>query len=49
MSPTLQEPIGTANVILEYSTPGTPVFVDVRGTFQPGVVRQLPFVHADRR
>jgi len=48
ISPTLQEPIGTASVLLDYAQSGTPICVEIRGTFQPGTVRRLPFVHADR-
>jgi len=48
ISPTLQEPIGTATILLEYATTGTPIFVEIRGTLQPGTVRRLPFVHAER-
>ncbi|UWX57197.1 glycine cleavage system aminomethyltransferase GcvT [Chlorobaculum sp. MV4-Y] len=48
VSPTLQEPIGTASLLLDYAQPGTPIFVEIRGTMQPGAVRRLPFVHADR-
>ncbi|MBM3162431.1 MAG: glycine cleavage system aminomethyltransferase GcvT [Chlorobi bacterium] len=44
LSPTLQEPIGTCSLLREYSRPGTPVFVEIRGSLQPGVVRALPFV-----
>ncbi|NTU57483.1 MAG: glycine cleavage system aminomethyltransferase GcvT [Chlorobiaceae bacterium] len=48
ISPTLQEPIGTASLLYDYIETGTPIFVEIRGTFQPGSVRRLPFVHADR-
>jgi aminomethyltransferase len=48
ISPTLQEPIGTASLLVDYAKTGTPVYVEIRGTFQPGTVRPLPFVHADR-
>ncbi|MCE1274432.1 MAG: glycine cleavage system aminomethyltransferase GcvT, partial [Chlorobiales bacterium] len=48
MSPTLQEPIGTASVLIDYAAAGTPLFVEIRGTLQPGSVRPLPFVHAER-
>ncbi|MBN1929903.1 MAG: glycine cleavage system aminomethyltransferase GcvT [Chlorobiaceae bacterium] len=48
VSPTLQEPIGTASVLIDYAKNGTQVFVEIRGTMQPGKVRRLPFVHADR-
>ncbi|MCF8382491.1 MAG: glycine cleavage system aminomethyltransferase GcvT [Chlorobium sp.] len=44
LSPTLQEPIGTCSILREYSRPGTPLFVEIRGSLQPGVVRALPFV-----
>ena len=46
MSPTLQEPIGTASVLVEYTAVGTPLFIEIRGALQPGSVRPLPFVHA---
>jgi aminomethyltransferase len=45
MSPTLQEPVGTASVVYEYAKIGTPLLVEIRGNFHPGFVRQLPFVH----
>jgi len=48
VSPTLQEPIGTASLLRDYAKTGTPIFVEIRGTFQPGTVKRLPFVHADR-
>jgi aminomethyltransferase len=48
ISPTLQEPIGTASILYDYIEPGTPILVEIRGTYQPGSVRRLPFVHADR-
>ncbi|NTU53116.1 MAG: glycine cleavage system aminomethyltransferase GcvT [Chlorobiaceae bacterium] len=48
ISPTLQEPVGTASILLDYAKHGTPIYVEIRGTFQPGTVRPLPFVHADR-
>ncbi|NTW52881.1 MAG: glycine cleavage system aminomethyltransferase GcvT [Chlorobiaceae bacterium] len=48
ISPTLQEPIGTASILYDYIEAGTPIFVEIRGTYQPGSVRRLPFVHADR-
>lgn len=44
LSPTLQEPIGTCSLLREYSQPGTPLFVEIRGSLHPGVVRALPFV-----
>ncbi|MEI6847849.1 MAG: glycine cleavage system aminomethyltransferase GcvT [Chlorobiaceae bacterium] len=44
LSPTLQEPVGTCNVVREYSKPGTPILVEVRGVFCTGVIRTLPFV-----
>jgi len=44
LSPTLQEPIGTCSILREYSRPGTSIFVEIRGSLQPGVVRALPFV-----
>ncbi|NTW70317.1 MAG: glycine cleavage system aminomethyltransferase GcvT [Chlorobiaceae bacterium] len=43
-SPTLQEPVGTCNIVREYIKPGTPIFVEVRGGFHSGVIRSLPFV-----
>ncbi|NMW20115.1 MAG: glycine cleavage system aminomethyltransferase GcvT [Chlorobiaceae bacterium] len=46
LSPTLQEPIGTCNIVREYIKPGTSILVEVRGAFQPGVIRALPFVTA---
>jgi aminomethyltransferase len=48
MSPTLQEPIGTASILIDYAVPGTPVFVEIRGAMQPAVVRPLPFVNPER-
>ncbi|HWR00996.1 MAG TPA: glycine cleavage system aminomethyltransferase GcvT [Chlorobaculum sp.] len=48
ISPTLQEPIGTASILIDYVEAGTPIFVEIRGTYQPGTIRRLPFVHADR-
>ncbi len=48
MSPTLQEPIGTASVLVEYTAPGTPLFFEIRGVLQPGSVTPLPFVHQER-
>ena len=44
LSPTLQEPVGTCNVVHEYAVPGTPVLVEVRGVKHIGVIRTLPFV-----
>jgi aminomethyltransferase len=44
LSPTLQEPIGTCSIFLEYLKPGTPILVEVRGAFHNGVIRNLPFV-----
>ena len=44
LSPTLQEPIGTCNIVREYLAPGTAILVEVRGTFHTGVIRTLPFV-----
>jgi aminomethyltransferase len=44
LSPTLQEPIGTCSLLREYSKPGTPLFVEIRGSLHPGVVRPLPFI-----
>jgi aminomethyltransferase len=44
LSPTLQEPVGTCNVVREYLKPGTPILVEVRGNFHTGVIRSLPFV-----
>ncbi len=44
LSPTLQEPIGTCNVLREYINPGTPILVEVRGNLHTGVIRRLPFV-----
>ncbi len=44
LSPTLQEPIGTCSIVREYINPGTPVLVEVRGTFHTGRIRTLPFV-----
>lgn len=43
-SPTLQEPVGTCNIVRQYIKPGTPIFVEVRGGFHSGVIRSLPFV-----
>ncbi|NTV99286.1 MAG: glycine cleavage system aminomethyltransferase GcvT [Chlorobiaceae bacterium] len=44
LSPTLQEPIGTCSIFLEYLKPGTPVLLEVRGAWHNGVIRNLPFV-----
>ncbi|ABL66029.1 glycine cleavage system aminomethyltransferase GcvT [Chlorobium phaeobacteroides] len=44
LSPTLQEPIGTCNIVRKYITSGDSVFVDVRGTLHKGEIRRLPFV-----
>jgi aminomethyltransferase len=44
LSPTLQEPVGTCNVVRDYLKPGTPILVEVRGNFHTGVIRSLPFV-----
>ena len=44
LSPTLQEPIGTCNIVREYTTPGTAILVEVRGTCHTGVIKTLPFV-----
>lgn len=44
LSPTLQEPVGTCSVLREYGMVGTPILVEVRGAFQAGVIRSLPFV-----
>jgi len=44
LSPTLQEPVGTCNIVLEYIKPGTPILVEVRGAYHTGVIRSLPFV-----
>jgi aminomethyltransferase len=43
-SPTLQEPVGTCNIVREYSALGTPIFVEIRGALHAGVIRSLPFV-----
>jgi aminomethyltransferase len=48
MSPTLQEPIGTASVLVDYTATGTTLFVEIRGALHPGVVRHLPFVNGER-
>lgn len=48
ISPTLNEPIGTASIFHDYATIGTSIFVEVRGSYQPGIVRRLPFVHSER-
>ncbi len=44
LSPTLQEPIGTCRVFREYLQPGTPILVEVRGSWHNGVIRNLPFL-----
>ena len=44
LSPTLQEPVGTCTIVRQYTKLGTPIFVEVRGVLQPGVIRALPFV-----
>ena len=44
LSPTLQEPVGTCNIVREYIEPGTPILVEVRGGFHTGVITTLPFV-----
>ena len=44
LSPTLQEPIGTCNIVREYIYPGIAILVEVRGTYHTGVIRSLPFV-----
>ena len=44
LSPTLQEPVGTCNVLREQIKVGTPILVDVRGNFHAGVIRRLPLV-----
>ncbi len=44
LSPTLQEPVGTCNIVREYIKPGTGILVEVRGTCHTGVIRTLPFV-----
>ncbi len=44
LSPTLQEPVGTCNVLREYVKVGTPILVEVRGNFHAGVILRLPFV-----
>jgi len=40
----LQEPVGTCNIVREYSALGTPIFVEIRGALHAGVIRSLPFV-----
>ena len=42
-SPTLGHPIAIAAVPLELAEPGTPLAVDVRGTYEPAQVVPLPF------
>lgn len=44
LSPTLQEPVGTCNLVREYSRQGTPIMVEVRGSLHPGTIRALPLV-----
>jgi len=44
LSPTLQEPVGTCNVLRDYIKVGTPILVEVRGSFHTGKTRRLPFV-----
>jgi len=44
ISPTLQEPIGTASLTRAYVKLGTPVFVEIRGSLHPGQIRRLPFI-----
>ncbi|WP_287371885.1 glycine cleavage system aminomethyltransferase GcvT [Prosthecochloris sp.] len=44
MSPTLQKPIGTANVLRQSMEPGSAVFMDVRNKRYRGKVVKLPFV-----
>ena len=44
LSPTLQQPVGTCNIVREYIEPGTPVMVEVRGGLHTGVITTLPFV-----
>ncbi len=48
MSPTLQEPIGTASVLAEYTPVGSALFVEIRGAMHPASVRSLPFVHVEK-
>ena len=43
LSPTLGHPIAMAFVAPAASTPGTPLFIDVRGTRIPATVTALPF------
>ncbi|MFK4837116.1 glycine cleavage system aminomethyltransferase GcvT [Microbacterium sp. ZW T2_14] len=43
LSPTLGHPIAMAFVSPEASAPGTPLFIDVRGTRIPATVTALPF------
>lgn len=45
MSPTLQQPLGTASLLREYMAPGTPVLLEVRGRYFRGQVEKLPFVN----
>ncbi|MEI8102581.1 MAG: glycine cleavage system aminomethyltransferase GcvT [Chlorobium sp.] len=44
LSPTLQEPVGTCNIIRQYTSLGTSILVEVRGALHPGSIRSLPFV-----
>ena len=44
LSPTLQKPVGTCNIVREYITPGTPILVEVRGALHTGEIAALPFV-----
>ncbi|RDD29626.1 glycine cleavage system protein T [Prosthecochloris sp. ZM] len=45
MSPTLKQPIGTADVPRGYMKSGTPLYLEVRGKFYKGEVVKLPFVN----
>ncbi len=44
LSPTLQVPIGTCNIVREYIEPGASIMIEVRGGFHTGVITTLPFV-----
>ncbi|TLU87825.1 MAG: glycine cleavage system aminomethyltransferase GcvT [Chlorobium sp.] len=44
LSPTLQKPVGTCNIVREYITPGTPILVEVRGALHTGEIAALPFI-----
>ena len=44
MSPTLEKPIGLGYVPVEYTEPGTPVTVEVRGRAIPATVQATPFI-----